>query len=286
MGIVALMYVLPHVETLGGFWAVFAAGTAVAAWVNFGSPRVSYGGYQIGLAFYKVILQGWGPVTDLKVARDRLVGVAFGLVVFGLLEHYLWPVRASDRRQQRFADVLRSLAGLARLGGRERSDADPDPELDDLRRRITQALAETQRLLEESKFERQVGELDAFQRGLGDAQVIFLVLLSIAYQRRMARTLSVSLPASTRELEDAVARRLEGLADSIQGDLPQPAAELDAALAAVESSLTPAPHESPTDEGALAGERRLELYRTLVRLVSQLDSWRAIPSGAQTASRQ
>jgi len=53
-----LMYVFPHVETLGGFWAVFATGTALAAWVNFGSPRLSYGGYQIGLAFYKVILQG------------------------------------------------------------------------------------------------------------------------------------------------------------------------------------------------------------------------------------
>src|SRR5262249_32847641 len=55
MGLVALIYVLPHAESLGGFWAVFATGTAVAAWVNFGSPRVSYGGYQIGLAFYKVV---------------------------------------------------------------------------------------------------------------------------------------------------------------------------------------------------------------------------------------
>jgi multidrug resistance protein MdtO len=286
MGIVALMYVLPHVETLGGFWAVFAAGTAVAAWVNFGSPRVSYGGYQIGLAFYKVILQGWGPVTELKVARDRLVGVAFGLVIFGLLEHYLWPVRASDRRQQHFADVLRSLAKLARLGGRERGDAgpDPDPELDDLRRRIAQALAETQRLLEESKFELQVGELDAFQRRLGDAQVIFLLLLSIAYQRRMAGTLSVSWPASTRELEDAVARRLEGLADSTRSDPPRPPAELEAALAAVESALTPASHEAPTDEGALARERRLELYRTLVRFVSQLEPGRATPSRVHATS--
>jgi len=286
MGIVALMYVLPHVETLGGFWAVFAAGTVVAAWVNFGSPRVSYGGYQIGLAFYKVILQGWGPVTELKVARDRLVGVAFGLVIFGLLEHYLWPVRASDRREQHFADVLRSLAKLACLGGRERSDAgpDPDPELDDLRRRIAQALAETQRLLEESKFELQVGELDAFQRRLGDAQVIFLLLLSIAYQRRMAGTLSVSWPASTRELEDAVARRLEGLADSTRRDPPRPPAELEAALAAVESALTPASNEAPTDEGALARERRLELYRTLVRFVSQLEPGRATPSRVHATS--
>ncbi len=167
MGILALMYVLPHVETLGGFWAVFATGTAVAAWVNFGSPRVSYGGYQIGLAFYKVILQGWGPVTELTVARDRLVGIAFGLVVFGILEHVLWPVRASDRRQQRFADVLRSLAALARLGARDRAGAGRDRELDDMRRRIAQDLGETQRLLEESKFELQAGELGAFQRSRG-----------------------------------------------------------------------------------------------------------------------
>src|SRR5262249_58954439 len=78
LGILALVYALPHAETLGGFWAVFATGTALAAWVNFGSPRVSYGGYQIGLAFYKVILQGWGPVTSLTGARDRLGGHPFG----------------------------------------------------------------------------------------------------------------------------------------------------------------------------------------------------------------
>jgi len=286
MGIVALMYVLPQVETLGGFWAVFAAGTAVAAWVNYGSPRVSYGGYQIGLAFYKVILQGWGPVTELKVARDRLVGVAFGLVVFGLLEHYLWPVRASDRRQQHFADVLRLLADLTRLGGRERSDAgpDPDPELDDLRRRISQALAETQRLLEESKFELQVGEFDAFQRRLGDAQVIFLELLPIAYEGRPAAEWPADLSAAARQLEEAVAERLEELADSTRVGPARVAADLEAALAAIDGALTFAPHAAPAEEAAIALGRRLELYRTLVQLVSQLDPGRPLPSGGQIAS--
>src|SRR5262249_44994522 len=143
MGILALMYVLPHVETLGGFWAVFAIGTAVAAWVDFGGPRVSYGGYQVGLAFYKVVLQGWGPVTELTVARDRLVGVALGLVVFGALEHLLWPVRAIDLRQQHFAEVMRSLAALARLGATDRPGASRDRELHELRRRIASALTET-----------------------------------------------------------------------------------------------------------------------------------------------
>src|SRR2546427_10080983 len=46
MGLVALVYVFPNVDGLGGFWLVFAAGTAVAAWINFGSPPISYGGGQ------------------------------------------------------------------------------------------------------------------------------------------------------------------------------------------------------------------------------------------------
>src|SRR5262252_6258008 len=184
MGIFALMYILPHVQTMGGFWVVFAAGTAVAAWVNFGSPRVSYGGYQVGVAFYKLVLQGWGPVTDLTVARDRVVGIAFGLLVFGILEHLLWPVRAGGRRQQRFAEVLRSLAALARLGASDRTGAVPDRELGELRGRIAQGLGETQRLLDESKFELGAGELEAFQRRLGDVQIVFLLLLSLVYHWR------------------------------------------------------------------------------------------------------
>jgi multidrug resistance protein MdtO len=286
MGIVALIYVLPHVETLGGFWGVFAAGTAVAAWVNFGSPRVSYGGYQIGLAFYKVILQGWGSVTELKVARDRLIGIAFGLVVYGVLEHVLWPVRASDRRRERVADVLRALAALARLGARDRADASRDRELNDMRRQIAQDLDETQRLLDESKFELHAGKLQAFQRRVCHAQIIFLVLLSIAYQRRAPGGLLEDLPAAARQLEQAVALRLEGLADSTRGGPARTAADLDAELAAVERGLDSAAHEAPMGETAAVMERRLDLYRTLVRLVSQLDPARADDrSGVRTVSR-
>ena len=274
LGILALMYILPHVETLGGFWAVFAAGTALAAWVNFGSPRVSYGGYQVGLAFYKVILQGWGPVTTLTVARDRLVGIAFGLAVLGTLEHYLWPVRASDRRRHRFADVLRSLAMLTRLGARERTGGARDRELDDIRRAIAHGLDETQRLLDESKFEVQGGELETLQRSVGEAQTIFLVLLSLAYQRRAHRELLGDLPAAASDLEDMVARHLENLAVLAGTGVTRSAADLAIASAAVEGALASPPHRALTDREVAARDRRVDLYRTLVRLVSQLDPWR------------
>ena len=121
MGLIALVYLFPNVETIGGFWLVFGAGTAVAAWVNFGTPRISYGGYQIGLAFYKAVLQGFGPALSATVVRDRLIGVFFGLIVFGIVEHLLWPVRAQDALRARLAEMLHLLADLARIGNEQRS---------------------------------------------------------------------------------------------------------------------------------------------------------------------
>ena len=114
MGLIALVYLFPNVETIGGFWFVFGAGTAVAAWATFGTPRIFYGGYQTGLAFYKAVLQGFGPALSATVVRDRLIGVFFGLLVFGTVEHFLWPVRARDALRARLGEVLRSLAELAR----------------------------------------------------------------------------------------------------------------------------------------------------------------------------
>jgi multidrug resistance protein MdtO len=116
MGLIALVYLFPNVEGIAGFWLVFGAGTAVAAWVNFGTPRIYYGGYQIGLAFYKAILQDFGPALSALVVRNRLVGVFFGLLVFGIVEHMLWPVRAQDALRARLAEFMHLLAELARTG--------------------------------------------------------------------------------------------------------------------------------------------------------------------------
>src|SRR5215510_11819396 len=114
MGLIALVYLFPNVETIGGFWLVFGAGTAVSAWATFGTPRIFYGGYQTGLAFYKAVLQGFGPALSATVVRDRLIGVFFGLLVFGAVEHLFWPVRAQDALRARLAEILHLLADLAR----------------------------------------------------------------------------------------------------------------------------------------------------------------------------
>ena len=140
MGLIALVYLFPNVETIGGFWLVFGAGTAVAAWATFGTPRIFYGGYQTGLAFYKAILQDFGPALSATVVRDRLIGVFFGLIVFGIVEHLLWPVRARDALRARLAEMLRLLADLARSTNEQlrHSGGDSTDDVDSWRRRISQ----------------------------------------------------------------------------------------------------------------------------------------------------
>ena len=210
MGLLALVYAYPNVEGVGGFWLVFATGTAVAAWINFGSPRISYGGYQTGLAFYKATLQTVGPAMSATVVRDRLIGVAFGLIVFGIVEHLLWPVRAAERMHARLADVLRSLAAFARVASTAPVDVDSRRQL------ISQQVADVQGFIESSKFEVQSPGADAqaVERLTADAQAVFVVLLAIA--RDAASTaggLDAERAAPTRVGED-IGVVLEALAGS------------------------------------------------------------------------
>jgi multidrug resistance protein MdtO len=242
MGLIALMYLLPNVESIGGFWLVFGSATAVAAWVNFGSPRISYGGYQVGLAFYKAVLQGFGMAASATVIRDRLIGIFFGLAVFGIVEHLLWPVRAADQLRARFAEMLRLLAELARAG-QERTAA----EIDGWRLRISQKVEEIQGLIESSKFELESRNLDEMQRAAGDAQVVFLLLLSRGRHHRAL------------ELDDALAAALEAVAERVAGDGTSTPTDPRAALTRL--GLAAVSDDSPD-----------ETYRTLVTSLRRLST--------------
>jgi multidrug resistance protein MdtO len=113
---VALIYVLPHVDTIGGFLLIFGACIAAAAWVYFGSPRISYAGFQVMLVLCMALLHS-GPSVNLTVIRDRIIGIVFGLSVLAIVEHVLWPVRATEALRLRVAELLlHPLAELARTG--------------------------------------------------------------------------------------------------------------------------------------------------------------------------
>jgi len=277
MGLIALVYLFPNMDTIGGFWLVFGAGTAVAAWVNFGTPRISYGGYQVGLAFYKAILQDFGPATSATVVRDRLIGVFFGLIVFGVVEHLLWPVRARDALRARLAEVLRLLAELAR--SKSRADENPTVlvnDVDSWRRRISQKVEEAQGLIESSKFEAGDLDVDEIQKRIGDGQLVFVLLLSLARQSRDTVRVPDAVRAAAVNVDNAVATALEALANHVSGDSEWAVPELDDPLNTFECSV--AGTDALDSEVAAHLAERLALYRTLVAAVKQVSS-KSMPTG-------
>jgi multidrug resistance protein MdtO len=270
MGLIALVYLFPNMETIGGFWLVFGAGTAVAAWVNFGTPRISYGGYQIGLAFYKAILQDFGPASSATVVRDRLIGVFFGLLVFGIVENLLWPVRARDALRARVAEILRLLAELARTRTSAKTPTVIVNEVDSWRRRISQKVEEAQGLIESSKFEAGDSDVDEIQKRIGDGQLVFVLLLSLARQGRNIAESNV-VRAAEVALDNVIATALENLATrTARGSRPE-VPNLEAMMDAFERSVaagTNAPRE--TADSLLT--ERLAVYRILVAAIKRLSS--------------
>jgi multidrug resistance protein MdtO len=272
MGVFTIIYVFPHLDSLGGFWLPFGAGTAVAAYVNFGSPRLSYCGYQIGLAFYKAVLQGYGPATELKVVKDRLIGIALGLLVFGLIDTQLWPVRAAARVRPSFANALRSMADLARLPSQNGDPAMVLSRAYTLRLNIYQGFATVQQLVAETTFEPGAAEREAMLQLLAEAQAAFLVLLALVQDRADAALRGV--PALARDAANrcdaTVAESFEALAAGIDGKQRRPWPDLAGALAALERSTAARLDDSTAAVTAPDEHGRLALYRQLVPLVERL----------------
>ncbi len=114
LGIGVVLLLMPHMVSIASLVVVIAAGTALAGWVARGSPRISYAGFQIALAFYLTFVEGYGPSTNLTPIRDRAVGIAMGVVVMLFVFRFLWPVRARELLQRQIPLAVDDLAELAR----------------------------------------------------------------------------------------------------------------------------------------------------------------------------
>jgi multidrug resistance protein MdtO len=114
IGMGAQVFLLPHIDSIGGFTVLFVAVSVLAAWIATASSRLSYLGVQIAVAFYLINLQEFKIQTSLAVARDRVVGILLGLAMMWLAFDLLWSAPASVEMRKTLASSLRLLAQLAR----------------------------------------------------------------------------------------------------------------------------------------------------------------------------
>jgi multidrug resistance protein MdtO len=113
-GLLALLFVMPHVVSVGGLLIVIFLGALGAGYVAGGSPRIAYVGYQMAFAFFLCTLQGPAPDFDMKTIRDRLIGIVIGNVAIYLVSTLLWPVSVARRVDGALAKTLRALGAAMR----------------------------------------------------------------------------------------------------------------------------------------------------------------------------
>jgi multidrug resistance protein MdtO len=112
-GFCAYFYVMvfqSQFDTIAGFMLATTPAWAIAAWISSGSERIAYLGRQVGFSFAMFVFQDFGPVTDLYLSRDRVIGIFLGIIVMGILDYALWPRRSIVLARHHSAAALHTLA--------------------------------------------------------------------------------------------------------------------------------------------------------------------------------
>ena len=114
LGMGSQIFILPYVDSIAGFTVLFMLVSAFASWFMTSSPRLSYFGLQVALAFYLIHLHTFAIESSLSIARDRVVGILLGLVMMWLVFDRLWGTPALLQMRKVFTSALRLLAQFAR----------------------------------------------------------------------------------------------------------------------------------------------------------------------------
>jgi multidrug resistance protein MdtO len=250
-GMGAQIFILPYVDTIFGFTVLFIVVTAISAWFMTASPRLSYFGVQIALAFYLVHLQSFKFETSLSIARDRVVGVLVGLFAMWLIFDQLWGHPAAADMRKTFIANLRLLAQLAR-----------EPDLGDRKDALRRIYALGQTINGNFDRVKSLGDGVLFEFGpsrSGDLalraritqwqsklRALFLVRGAMLRYRLAVRgfELPPEMEPAQKEFDHELSETLDGMAETLEGNPAPRAAHLDQALARVESDAAahPAPH--------------------------------------------
>ena len=200
LGISAQILILPALDSVFGFALFFATATAIAAWFATSSPRLSYFGVQMALAFYFVNLQDAQIQTDLTIARDKVIGVLLGILAMGFIFDRFGTKSDAEQLQKL---LVRNVRMLAQLGVcpvvRDRAIA--VSQINRLRSQINDNFASLESQADAAQFEfgfrhrreQDVAERERLERAQPALRSIFLLELSLL-SRRGRPEIELTLP--------------------------------------------------------------------------------------------
>jgi multidrug resistance protein MdtO len=274
-GIGAQIFILPSIDSIGGFTVLFAIMTAVAGWVATSSSRLSYAGVQIAFSFYLIQLSDFSIQTSLTLPRDRVLGVLLGVTMMWLVFERAYPRSAADGMVRIFVANLRLLADLASFTPRA-DDPASILKVRRLREGIYRRFGEVSAQADAVPFEtgpERAGDMaarDRIRRWQASLRSYYLLEVPLLQFRIFAHIHSKSPSFTTFEndLRNECSRIFRQIAESLEKQLaththhPDSVASL---LNRIDSSSAEIEAEFSERERAL-----LRLIRTIAQLVDRL----------------
>jgi multidrug resistance protein MdtO len=228
IGMGAQVFILPYVDSIAGFTVLFIFVAALASWFMTSSPRLSFFGLQLAAVFFVIHMQSFARETSLAIARDRVAGVAMGLLMMWLIFDQLWGAPASVEMRRVFISTLRLLAQFAR----EPVSADIRPAIQrtsSLRETINTQFDKARSLADGILLEfgpsRRHGLAlrDRIREWQPQLRTLFMMRgASLKYRLQLPGfELPKDVIASLQAYDECSAQLLETIADRLEGKTPQ-----------------------------------------------------------------
>jgi multidrug resistance protein MdtO len=262
------VFVIPHLESLPGLLLLTLPIIAIGAWIAAGSVRTSYIGVQFVFAFSLALFGHFGPDTNIPEIRDRMVGILAGLGVATVVHLLVWPEREGSELWSRLAQLVRSIAGLARAGNDQEREAAKMEEIGRARQTGWSLLTANREM--ESRVALEPGWQYAHGAVTVDLQTWFAQVQEALFSVNWLQTvlhhagpeLQAPLLRSCDAFREHAARRLEQLAEQLQN----PTRDLDPV--SLESALADFERQWQTP-GTDPDPRRLDEIAEAVRSVHE-----------------
>ena len=277
-GIGAQVFILPHLDSITGFTLLFLVVTIAASWIGTSSPRLSYFGVQVAIAFYLINLQEFKFQTSLEVARDRVLGIMLGLFMMWLFFDQLWGVPAVVQMKRAFIATLRSLAQFARepLSKGLRAAIERTYSLrETINKNFDQVRASADGVLLEFGPSRQQDLALRNRIRSWQPQLRMIFVTRIALLKYRLQLPGFELPEAVRvaqqEFDDRLAETLDGMAGRIEGKAPEVKKNLEDSLERLEQTIRTCSSEEPEEGLAVRLQTFLSLSRRIEDLTISLD---------------
>ena len=244
ISLISQIFVLPGIDSIAGFTLLFIIVSSVAAWIATSSPRLSYFGVQMALAFYLINLRDFGIQTSLVPGRDRVIGIMLGLVMMWLVFDQLWSAPTVVEMRKAFISLFRLVSQYVSdpLSNNQNAAIQRGYAL---RETINSGFNQVRALADVVWFEfgpSREQDLALRSRILGwQSQLRMLFTNCVALVKYRLQLPGFELPRPVRlaqhEFEQSLAGTLHGMADHLEGKAREGTQDLEVAFARLKESV-------------------------------------------------